>query len=72
MIPFLNTAAGVWDELHDFSTFDSHKIFQLQKDLHALEQHDDSVEIYFHKLKHLWDESVALDPIAACSLFILV
>lgn len=65
---FPNTAVEVWEELNErFSTVDSHKIYQIQKDLHKLEQNDDFIVLYFHKLKHLWDESAALDHLVLCS-----
>lgn len=43
------------------------KYIKFRKILHKLEQNDDSVEIYFHKLKYLWDENVALDLLAVCT-----
>ncbi|XP_017256394.1 uncharacterized protein LOC135147298 [Daucus carota subsp. sativus] len=64
---FVNTAQEVWEELTgQFSSIDGHRIYQILKDLHALEQGDKSVEIYYHKMKNLWDEYVALEPTTTC------
>lgn len=43
-----------------------HRVYQVLKEIHALEQGDKAVEIYFHKLKNLWDEYVSLESITAC------
>ena len=37
------------------------------KDIHSLEQGNKSVEVYFHKLKGLWDEYTVLEPTVPCS-----
>ena len=64
---FVNTAQEVWEELAgQFSSIDGHRIYQILKDLHALEQGDKSAELYYHKMKNLWDEYVALEPAVAC------
>lgn len=38
------------------------------KDLHALEQGDKSVELYYHKMKNLWDEYTVLEPVFGCNI----
>ena len=64
---FVRTARSVWNELHDiFDSINGHRVFQLEKELHRLEQGNNSVEIYYHKLKGLWDESAALDAVSIC------
>lgn len=64
---FVHTAQAVWDELNDqFSSINGHRVYQVLKDLHALEQGDKSVEIYYHKMKNLWDEYTALEPLTGC------
>lgn len=64
---FVTSAKDLWDELHDqFSSVNGHRVYQVLKDLHALEQGDKSVEIYYHKLKNLWDEYTALESVVAC------
>lgn len=65
---YIDSAASMWNELLDrFSTIDGHRIFQIQKDLHLLEQRDSSVEVYYHKMKGMWDEYLALETPIKCS-----
>lgn len=64
---FVNSAQDMWIELHDqFASIDGHRVYQVLKDLHTLEQGDKSVEIYYHKMKNLWDEYSALEPSIVC------
>lgn len=45
---YVRTAAQMWTELQDrFSSIDGHRVYQLQRDLHSLQQDDKFVEIYF-------------------------
>lgn len=65
---FVNTAQEVWEELSgQFSSINGHRVYQVLKDLHALEQNEKSVEIYYHRMKNLWDEYNALEPSFPCS-----
>lgn len=43
------------------------KIYEIQKDLFKLEQGNESVELYFHKLKGFWDGMRALEPVIKCT-----
>lgn len=64
---FVTTAQEVWEELEaQFSSINGHRVYQVLKDIHALEQGEKSVEIYYHKLKNLWDEYAALEPNFPC------
>lgn len=64
---FVNSTAEVWNELHErFSGVNGHRIYQLLKDTHTLEQENRSVEIYFHRLKSLRDEYGVLEPTVNC------
>ncbi|XP_074347307.1 uncharacterized protein LOC141686152 [Apium graveolens] len=64
---FVTSAQDLWNELHDqFSSVNGHRVYQVLKDLHALEQGEKSVEIYYHRLKNLWDEYTSLESIVAC------
>lgn len=64
---FVNSAKEVWNELTDqFSSINGHRVYQVLRDLHALEQGDKSVEVYYHKMKNLWDEYSALEPAIIC------
>nr|GFA68446.1 cysteine-rich RLK (receptor-like protein kinase) 8 [Tanacetum cinerariifolium]GFA68470.1 cysteine-rich RLK (receptor-like protein kinase) 8 [Tanacetum cinerariifolium] len=69
---FLNTAAGLWNELQEhYSQLDSHRIYQLTNDLVQLKENNCAVEVFYHKLKGLWDECDALEApymcVCACS-----
>ncbi|XP_074373485.1 uncharacterized protein LOC141713812 [Apium graveolens] len=65
---FVTSAKEVWDELHErFSGVNGHMIYQVMRNIHSLEQGNKSVEVYFHKLKGLWDEFVVLEPSVNCS-----
>lgn len=64
---FVNSAEDLWNELHEqFASINGHRVYQVLKDLHALEQGDKSVEVYYHKMKNLWDEYSALEPVIVC------
>lgn len=66
---YVNSAKAVWEELHEhFSSVNGHRVYQVLKDLHTLEQGDKSVELYYHKLKNMWDEYVALEPVFSCTI----
>ena len=65
---YMHSAYDVWNELNErFSAVSGHKIYEVQKDLFRLEQGNDSVELYFHKLKGFWDELKALESPIVCS-----
>lgn len=65
---YVTTAREVWLELTErFSGINGHRIYQVLKDIHSLDQGTKSVEVYFHKLKALWDEYVVLEPNVNCT-----
>ncbi|GKC18980.1 cysteine-rich receptor-like protein kinase 8, partial [Tanacetum coccineum] len=69
---FLNTTASLWKELQEhYSQLDSHRIYQLTNDLVQLKQNNCAIEVFYHKLKGLWDECDALEApymcVCACS-----
>lgn len=67
-LSYVASANDVWNELAQrFAAIDGHKVFNLEKELHKLEQGTDSVEIDYHKLKGLWDELNAIDATTACT-----
>lgn len=64
---YVTTASEVWIELRErFSGVNGHRVYQVLKDIHSLEQGNRSVEVYFHKLKALWDEYLVLEPTITC------
>ncbi|XP_074377659.1 uncharacterized protein LOC141719176 [Apium graveolens] len=65
---YMGSALTVWNELSErFSAVSGHKYYETQCDLFKLEQGNDSVEFYFHKLKGYWDEIRALEPTVKCT-----
>lgn len=49
---YMDSAFTVWTELSErFSAVSGHKYYETQRDLFKLEQGNDSVEFYFHKLE---------------------
>ncbi|XP_074346837.1 uncharacterized protein LOC141685642 [Apium graveolens] len=67
VMDFVTSAQEVWEELHDqLSSVNGHRVYQVLKDLYALEQSDKPVKIYYHKLKNLWDEYAALEMVILC------
>ncbi|XP_074356623.1 uncharacterized protein LOC141696372 [Apium graveolens] len=65
---YLDNAFTVWSELSEqFSAITAHKFYETQRDLFRLEQGNDSIEFYFHKLKGYWDEIRALEPAINCT-----
>lgn len=65
---YMDNARDVWNELSErFSVVSGHKIYEVQKDMFRLEQGNESVELYFHKLKGHWDELKALENPIKCT-----
>lgn len=65
---YVHSANAVWTELHErFSSVNGHKIYEVQRDLFKIEQGASSVELYFHKLKGLWEELASLEPTVSCT-----
>ncbi|KAF5451070.1 hypothetical protein F2P56_031369 [Juglans regia] len=67
-IALVDDARQIWVELkYRFTQQNGHRIFQLKKALTGLNQENDSVSIYFGKLKTLWDELHIYDPLPDCT-----
>nr|GEV72648.1 reverse transcriptase, RNA-dependent DNA polymerase, Gag-polypeptide of LTR copia-type [Tanacetum cinerariifolium] len=49
-----------------YSQLDGHKVYQLTNDLVQLKQNNLAIEIYYHKLKGLWDEYDSLETPYMC------
>ncbi|GJU30623.1 cysteine-rich receptor-like protein kinase 8 [Tanacetum coccineum] len=59
---FVNSACDLWKELHEhYSQLDGHRVYQLTNHLVQLKQNNLAIEIYYHKLKGLWDEYNSLE-----------
>ncbi|GKD73217.1 cysteine-rich receptor-like protein kinase 8, partial [Tanacetum coccineum] len=64
---FVNSASALWNELFEhYAQLDGHRIYQLVNDIVALKQQNCSIEVYYHKLKGLWDEHDALEAPYLC------
>ncbi|GKD99491.1 cysteine-rich receptor-like protein kinase 8, partial [Tanacetum coccineum] len=66
-LTFINYASALWNELSEhYSQLDGHKIYQVTNDIINLKQTNTTIELYYHKLKGLWDELDALEAPYAC------
>ncbi|GKE31824.1 cysteine-rich receptor-like protein kinase 8 [Tanacetum coccineum] len=64
---FINFASDLWSELCEhYSQLDGHRIYQLVNDIVQLKQQNCNIEVYYHKLKGLWDEHDALEAPYMC------
>ncbi|GKC15932.1 cysteine-rich receptor-like protein kinase 8 [Tanacetum coccineum] len=64
---FINSASKLWLKLQEhYAQIDGHKIYQLRNDIVQLKQENSSVEMYYQKLKGLWDEFDALEAPYLC------
>ena len=68
-ILWLKTAKEVWDELeHRYGQSSSAQLFHIVEELSKVSQTGDmSIEEFYTKLKGIWDELDALNPIVSCS-----
>ncbi|KAM5572249.1 hypothetical protein ABKV19_012354 [Rosa sericea] len=62
---FSDTAAAVWSDLKDrFSQGDDSRIYQIRQEIAECRQGQQSVSVYYTKLKALWDELASyLEPV---------
>lgn len=66
-LSFINTASDLWKELQEhYSQLDGHRIYQLTHDLVQLKQNNVAIEIYYKKLKGLWDVYDSLEAPYMC------
>ena len=66
-IIFSETASDIWLDLKDrFQQSNGPRIFQLRRDLINLHQDQDSVSVYFTKMKALWEELSNFRPNCSC------
>ncbi|GJU17601.1 cysteine-rich receptor-like protein kinase 8 [Tanacetum coccineum] len=67
-LTFVNSACALWSELQEhYSQLDGHRIYQLANEIVELKQSNCTIEVYYHKLKGLWDEIDAIEAPYACS-----
>ncbi|GJW08993.1 retrovirus-related pol polyprotein from transposon TNT 1-94 [Tanacetum coccineum] len=66
-LSFINSASALWNELSEhYSQLDGHRIYQVTNDIINHKQSNTTIELYYHKLKGLWDELDALEAPYAC------
>ena len=66
-LSFINSASALWDELNEhYSQLDGRRIYQVTNDISNHKQGNTTIELYYHKLKGLWDELDALEAPYAC------
>ncbi|XP_012835096.1 PREDICTED: uncharacterized protein LOC105955841, partial [Erythranthe guttata] len=66
-IMYSNSSKEIWDDLKTrFSQTNGPRIFQLRRDLANLTQGSQSVNVYFTKVKAIWDELVNYRPCCSC------
>ncbi|XP_022154608.1 uncharacterized protein LOC111021831 [Momordica charantia] len=67
-ILFSESARDIWIDLKErFEKSNGPRIFQLKRDLAQLWQNQQSVSLYFTKLKAVWDELIQYRPLCSCS-----
>ncbi|GJW77064.1 cysteine-rich receptor-like protein kinase 8 [Tanacetum coccineum] len=57
---------GEFVDAEHYAQINGHKIYQLMNDIVQLKQIDCTVEVYYHKLKGLWNEFDALEALHLC------
>ncbi|GKD79471.1 cysteine-rich receptor-like protein kinase 8 [Tanacetum coccineum] len=66
-LSFINSVSALWNKLDEhYSQLDGHKIYQVTNDIINHKQNNTAIELYYHKLKGLWDELDALEAPYAC------
>nr|GEV87558.1 retrovirus-related Pol polyprotein from transposon TNT 1-94 [Tanacetum cinerariifolium] len=61
-LTFVTSASALWKELSEhYSQLDGHRIYQFANEIVDLKQSNCTNEIYYHKLKGLWDELDAIE-----------
>nr|GEV26479.1 hypothetical protein [Tanacetum cinerariifolium] len=67
-LTFINSAYALWNELYEhYSQLDGHRIYQLANEIVDLKQSKCTIEVYYHKLKGLWDEMNAIEAPYVCT-----
>ncbi|XP_012065914.1 uncharacterized protein LOC105629006 [Jatropha curcas] len=65
---YTTTAHELWSEIKErLGESDGPLIYQIQRKIASISQENDSVSVYYTKLKKLWDELASIDPLPACT-----
>ncbi|XP_073270446.1 uncharacterized protein [Primulina huaijiensis] len=66
-IVYSSDASTVWSDLKDqFDKINGSRIFSLHRELGRLTQRNNTISVYFCKLKQLWDEYSSLVTLPSC------
>ncbi|KAK9668861.1 hypothetical protein RND81_13G092000 [Saponaria officinalis] len=67
-LSYVTSSKHLWDELEErFNQSNAPYLYQLRKDVIQIVQNDSSVAKYYSRLKSVWEDVRALDPLPACS-----
>lgn len=67
-LTYVNTAYSLLNKLFEhYSQLDGHRIYQIENQIVELKQLNCTIEVYYHKLKGLWDELDAIEAPYACT-----
>ncbi|XP_012829875.1 PREDICTED: uncharacterized protein LOC105951029 [Erythranthe guttata] len=70
-VMYCKNAREIWNDLNvRFSQTNGPRIFQLRRELANLRQEHFSVNVYFTKMKAIWDELVNFRPNCTCGLLV--
>jgi len=65
---YANSAKELWNELVErFGQSNGPLLYKIQKEIADLHQGNDSIAVYYTKLKRLWDELADLSEILVCT-----
>ncbi|KAK1390070.1 hypothetical protein POM88_018248 [Heracleum sosnowskyi] len=65
---FTPSARDLWLEIKErYGHSNAPQLYELHKNLISLEQHDDSIVVYYGKLKKIWDQLQILESFPDCS-----
>ncbi|KAM1078563.1 hypothetical protein ACFX15_025113 [Malus domestica] len=67
-VVYMTTAKDVWDDIRErFSQQNVSRLFEIQRELARLTQSQQPINVYFTKLKGLWDEMDSYQTLKPCS-----
>ncbi|KAL0444024.1 UNVERIFIED_CONTAM: hypothetical protein Slati_2125100 [Sesamum latifolium] len=62
------SARDLWVDLHDsFGESNGPLLYQIQREISSISQGDQTISVYFTRLKKFWDELACLNPLPTCS-----
>ncbi|XP_070665992.1 uncharacterized protein [Malus domestica] len=68
IVSYYTSAADVWVDLHDrFSQGNDSRVYQIKRKIVEHRQEQQSISVYYMKLKALWDELASYHELPTCS-----